>query len=185
MIWTAIALLLGSVASVMLPTSTADAPPGPGIPLTLAEDRARRISNLRYDLQLTVPESQSDRLRGTMIMRFALSDASRSLPLDFAPADGVTAARVSGVAIDLQRVTDHLIVPPEQLKSGENEIALDFVAGDASLNRNPEFLYSLFVPARAHLAIPCFDQPDLKARWTVKLDIPPGWQAVSNGAEIE
>jgi aminopeptidase N len=59
------------------------------------------------------------------------------------------------------------------------------VAGDASLNRNSEFLYSLFVPARAHLAIPCFDQPDLKARWTLRIDIPATWQAVSNGAEIE
>jgi aminopeptidase N len=185
MIWTAIALLVGSVASVMLPPSTTDVPPGPGIPLTLAEDRARRISNLRYELQLTVPESQSDRLRGTMIVRFALSDASRSLPLDFAPADGVTATRVAGGTVTLQRVTDHLIVPLEQLKTGENEIALDFVAGDASLNRNSEFLYSLFVPARAHLAIPCFDQPDLKARWTLRIDIPATWQAVSNGAEIE
>ena len=33
-------------------------------------------------------------------------------------------------------------------------IAIDFTAGDASLNRNPDFLYALFVPARAHLAIP-------------------------------
>ena len=44
-------------------------------------------------------------------------------------------------------------------------------------------MYTLFVPARAHLAFPCFDQPDLKARWTLALDIPAGWQALANGAE--
>ena len=50
------------------------------------------------------------------------------------------------------------------------------------LNRDGEFLYTLFVPARAHLAFPCFDQPDLKARYTLTLDVPAGWMAVSNGA---
>src|SRR6185295_12569421 len=52
------------------------------------------------------------------------------------------------------------------------------------LNRNDEFLYTLFVPARASLAMPCLDQLDLKARWTLALDIPSGWTAVANGAEV-
>ena len=61
---------------------------------------------------------------------------------------------------------------------------MDFVAGDEALNRNDEFLYTLFVPARARLAFPCFDQPDLKARYTLTLTVPAGWQAVSNGAAL-
>src|SRR5262245_1033289 len=44
-------------------------------------------------------------------------------------------------------------------------------------------MYTLFVPARAHLAFPCFDQPNLKARYALELDVPSGWQAVANGAE--
>jgi aminopeptidase N len=183
MIWTAIAMLVASAASAMTSLSTTDAPPGPGIPSALAVDRARRVSNVRYDLQLTVPESQAERLRGTMVIRFSLADPSRPLSLDFAPADGVVTTRVAGKAAELSRVPDHLVIPSELLRSGENEVAVEFVAGDASLNRNPEFLYTLFVPARAHLAIPCFDQPDLKARWTLGLDIPGAWQAVSNGVE--
>ena len=31
--------------------------------------------------------------------------------------------------------------------------------------------------------VPCFDQPDLKARWTLALDVPSGWQVLANGAE--
>ena len=58
-----------------------------------------------------------------------------------------------------------------------------FRAGDAALNRNPDFLYTIFVPARAHLTFPCFDQPDLKARYTLELTVPADWQAVANGAE--
>ena len=41
------------------------------------------------------------------------------------------------------------------------------------------------MPARAHLALPVFDQPNLKARWSLTLDGPAKWQMVSNGAEIE
>src|SRR5438094_2915071 len=44
-------------------------------------------------------------------------------------------------------------------------------------------MYTLFVPARAHLAFPCFDQPDLKARYTLELTIPADWQSVANGTE--
>ena len=51
------------------------------------------------------------------------------------------------------------------------------------MNRNEEFLYTLFVPARARLTFPCFDQPDLKARYTLTLEVPADWQAVANGAE--
>ena len=61
-------------------------------------------------------------------------------------------------------------------------MAIEFVAGDEPLNRDREFLYTLFVPARAHRAFPCLDQPDLKARYTLTLEVPPGWQAVSNAA---
>ena len=58
------------------------------------------------------------------------------------------------------------------------------MAGDDALNRNDEFLYTLFVPARARLTFPCFDQPDLKARYRLTLITPEGWQAVANGAEV-
>ena len=75
------------------------------------------------------------------------------------------------------------MLPAADLHAGSNEVRLAFLAGDASLNRNDDFLYTLFVPARAHLAFPCFDQPDLKARWTLALDVPAGWQALANGAE--
>jgi aminopeptidase N len=162
-----------------------DSPIGPGIPRSLAEDRARRIADLRYQLLFVVPESQTERVRGTVWIRFQLSDASRPLTLDFAPADSVRHAAAGGTPVELEVTTDHLTIPADRLRKGENEITIDFMAGDASLNRNPEFLYTIFVPARAHLAFPCFDQPDLKARWALTLDVPAAWEAVANGAEVD
>jgi len=79
-------------------------------------------------------------------------------------------------------VNGHLVIA--SASAGSHYVAIDFVAGDEALNRNDDFLYSLFVPARARLTFPCFDQPDLKARYSLTLTVPAGWQAVSNGAAI-
>ena len=40
------------------------------------------------------------------------------------------------------------------------------------------------MPARARLAFPVFDQPDLKGRWTLTLEHPAKWQSAANGAEV-
>ena len=66
------------------------------------------------------------------------------------------------------------------LQLGENEVEIKFVAGPSSLNRNPEFLYTLFVPDRARTAFPLFDQPDLKSVYRLSLEVPADWKAMSN-----
>jgi aminopeptidase N len=159
------------------------ATPAPGIPLDIATRRAAIVKDLRYELALNVPREQKAPISGTMTARFALGDASLPLVIDFAPG----AANITGVTVNGARTTptfpqDHIVVPASALTPGATEVRIEFTAGDASLNRNPDFLYALFVPARAHLAIPVFDQPDLKARWTLELRYPGDWLAISNGA---
>ena len=46
------------------------------------------------------------------------------------------------------------------------------------------YLYTQFEPADARRAWPCFDQPDLKARWTFHVTAPEGWVVASNGEEL-
>jgi aminopeptidase N len=158
--------------------------PDPGVPLTLAEERARRISDVRYELRFHVPATVTERLTGTARIRFRLSDAAHPVVLDFAPAaDQVRRITAGGRGLPVTWANGHLTIPQTHLRAGENDVTIEFVAGDAPLNRNPDFLYTLFVPARAHLAFPCFDQPDLKARFTLTLDIPQGWEALTNGAD--
>jgi aminopeptidase N len=176
-----LALALFAVSAFMQSTSSSDQPPGAGISLTLAQERARRVSDLRYELHLSIPTEMTSAVTGRARITFALTDAARPLALDFTAPGRVTSASAKG----LTHVPDHLMIPPADLRQGRNEITIEFIAGDAALNRNPEFLYSLFVPARAHLAFPCFDQPDLKARWTLSLAIPAEWHAVANGAPLE
>ncbi len=165
----------------MQSSAPADPAPGRGIPRTLAEERALRVKDLRYALEFTIPAERATPVTGRVAITFSLTDASRPLALDFSEPGRVT----STSATSLTRVPDHLVIQPADLREGRNDITIEFVAGDAALNRNPEFLYTLFVPARAHLAFPCFDQPDLKARWSLTLTYPNGWSALANGAPGE
>ena len=45
------------------------------------------------------------------------------------------------------------------------------------------YLYTQYEPADCRRVYPCFEQPDLKARWTFTVSAPAGWQVLSNGAE--
>jgi aminopeptidase N len=90
---------------------------------------------------------------------------------------------VGGVPVVPVYANDHIVIAADATRAGVNVVEVEFVAGDEALNRNDDFLYTLFVPARAHFAFPCFDQPDVKARYGLSLDVPGGWQVVANAAE--
>lgn len=159
--------------------------PEPGIPLALAAARREAIDSLAYDLSLVLPADKAAPIVGRLVVHVGLRTAGEPLVLDFAaPASHVTRVEANGQPTTPAVGNGHVVIDAEALRRGENTIAIDFVAGDAPLNRGDDFLYTLFVPARAHRAFPCFDQPDLKARLTLTLDLPAGWQAVANGAEI-
>jgi aminopeptidase N len=161
-----------------------NADPQPGVSLTLATERAQSIDNVRYDLTFAIPAAPSEPIQGKANIRFSAKDGTRPLVLDFSPAaDHIGSIAVGGKSSRFRIVKDHIIIPASELVLGENVVEIAFRAGDASLNRNPDFMYTLFVPARAHLAFPCFDQPNLKARFTLELTVPADWQTASNAAE--
>ncbi|KAA9087036.1 aminopeptidase N [Microbacterium radiodurans] len=47
------------------------------------------------------------------------------------------------------------------------------------------YLYTQYEPADARRVYPCFEQPDLKARWRMLVRAPHGWQVLSNGVETD
>jgi aminopeptidase N len=172
--------------AMMLPADRADAQDAiaPGVPRTLAEERAARIAGVRYELRFTVPVTMKEAVSGSVTIRFNLTDSSRPLALDFAGrADTIRDVRTTAGPITVEVRDEHVVIPASALRTGANAVTLAFVSSDLALNRSPEFMHTLFVPARARLAFPCFDQPDIKARYRLTLDVPADWQAVSNGAE--
>ena len=159
-----------------------------GVSWTLAEHRAATLSGLRYRYHLRIPRARNAPVTGTVEIRFTWSDPrGLDVVLDFKdPSQRVGAVRANGAAVDWAARHDHVVVPAAALRpDDENRVELDFEAGDEALNRNDDFLYTLFVPDRAHFSLPLFDQPNLKARFELTLEAPAGWIAVANGATVE
>ncbi len=159
-------------------------PPTEGISRALAAERAANISSVRYSLTLDIPRTVDEPVRGSIRIRLRLADAS-PVVLDFVQsADHVTSIAANGRAVPVRSERGHLVIPSDAVTGGENTLEIAFISGNEALNRNDEYLYSLFVPARASLAFPCFDQPDIKASMSLTLTLPSGWTAVANGPEI-
>ena len=157
----------------------------PGVSLGLAEYRAAAVSDIHYRLRFLIPEEQQADIGGFVSVSFTLNDKSQPLQLDFRESDDkVKRVSSNGEPADFRFENEHIIIPTADLVIGQNTVEVEFTAGSSSLNRNPEYLYTLFVPDRARTAFPLFDQPDLKAGYSLTLNIPPDWTAMSN-APIE
>ncbi len=155
--------------------------PKPGVSLELAEYRADVISDLNYKLFFNIPSDNAEPISATSTTIFTLSSVNKDLFMDFkAPKDFISSISINGVSDSLFFKNEHIKLPKELLVIGENKINLAFRAGESSLNRNDDYLYTLFVPDRARTAFPLFDQPNLKAVYELKLKLPSEWKAVSN-----
>ncbi|UCF19429.1 MAG: ERAP1-like C-terminal domain-containing protein [Gemmatimonadota bacterium] len=153
----------------------------PGVSWELAKQRERLISDLRIHIQLNIPDSLAEPLRGRETLRMQLARGDQPVVIDIdSPSEKVLGVRVGGEKVEYDVVNNHIVLPATAVVKGSNVVTIDFIAGDGALNRNRDFLYSLFVPDRAHLAFPCFDQPNLKARYELVLEVPEDWEALSN-----
>ena len=177
--------LLFSIILTALSSSFAEAPRG--IPREFARHRAAQISNVRYHLAFAlIPRAATS--SGEEEIRFNLKTLEPVL-LDFRDGRLLSAsANGSALAVDIEN--GHLELPKKKLRTGENIIRTRFevpiAAAGKPLTRfddhddNSEYVYSLFVPMDASMAFPCFDQPDLKGRFTLELIAPESWTVISN-----
>lgn len=155
----------------------------PGVSFELARHRAEVVSQPSYRLEFSIPEQPDQDIAGKVRILFDLSDNSVPLQIDFRESpDNVIRVVSNGTVSEFQFANEHIVIPASELSLGSNGIDIEFVAGSTSLNRNPEYLYTLFVPDRARTAFPLFDQPDLKASFELSLTVPRSWKAMSNAA---
>jgi len=153
-----------------------------GVSWELAQYRKATISDVCYKLNFDIPKDKIKPITVEEFIHFKLSDLTNDVVLDFRqPADYIRSVSVKGKAVPYKLVNEHILIEASYFSKGENAIFISFRAGDMSLNRNDEFLYTLFVPDRASTAIPCFDQPNLKGRYSLTLSVPTDWTAIANG----
>jgi aminopeptidase N len=153
-----------------------------GVSRELAEHRKKMIRDLAYKLHFTIPPQKEDPLTATETISFQLADKTSPLQIDFKEQTShLQSLVVNKRKVALDHRQEHLVIPSRYLKKGKNQVEIRFLAGDLSLNRSPDYLYTLLVPARARTVFPVFDQPDLKATFILSLTLPREWQALANG----
>ena len=174
---------------ILFALSSAFAQAPQGIPRQLARRRAEVISDLSYRVAFVLTPS-ADEASGEEDFRFKLKSL-QPVFLDF--RDGrLIGASVNGADMALKAENGHLELPVNSLRAGENTVHFRFAAPVAPAGKpltrfddrddNSQYIYSLFVPMDASMAFPCFDQPDLKARFTLEITAPEEWTVISNTA---
>ncbi len=152
-----------------------------GVSHNLAIYRHSVISSIHYALDLDIPVSRNAAIEAKETISFQLNNTKLPLQIDFKedPAK-IKELHVNGQVQAINYQKEHLIINSGALEKGKNEVSIVFEAGDGALNRNADYLYTLFVPDRARTVFPCFDQPDLKATYGLTLHIPVTWHALAN-----
>ena len=157
-----------------------------GVSKTLALHRKATIGGLAYALEFAIPAQKQQPISALETVSFTWKGDNQPVQLDFKEQhDHLQRLEVNGVDVPLVFEKEHILLQPGQLKTGVNRVVIQFLAGNLSLNRNDDFLYTLLVPDRARTVFPCFDQPDLKATFHLTLTIPATWHALTNAPLLD
>jgi aminopeptidase N len=160
---------------------------GPGVSHELAIARAGRLSDIHYAISFDL-KPHAATVAGRETLTFT-DGGMGDLALDY--RDGtISEARLNGKVLPVGLVDGHLALPAAALGKGRNELKLAFASKVAAAGKaitryedrddHNEYIYTLFVPMDASMAFPCFDQPDLKARFTLQVTAPAAWKVVGN-----
>ena len=151
--------------------------PEKGVSKELAQQRKTNISNVSYDLTFNIPADAKTPVTGKAIITFDLLQKS-DVVLDFQGGFSGTCTINGKKKRQATYRHEHILLAAKLMKDGFNIVEIDFASTNKALNRQKEFMYSIFMPDQAHSAFPCFDQPDIRARFTTTLNVPEDWKAI-------
>ena len=171
----------------------------PNLTRTDAAARAELLAVQSYDLQLDVTDGDGHpgerTFRSVTTVEFTARQAGAETFIDLV-ADTVHSATLNGAELDVSSYTEDGGLPlPGLAEQNTLVVTADcrYSNSGEGLHRfeDPEdgqvYLYTQFEPADAKRMFACFDQPDLKATFTMHVVAPFDWQVVSNtgGRTIE
>ncbi len=168
------------------------APDGPNLLTQVeAQQRAAQISDAAYDLALSLRAGAPD-YEGDVTIRFRLKDPSAGTFLDFTGKE-ILRLDVNDAEVTDARWDSHHLDLDGALLRDENVVRIvyrnDYDHEGVGLHQfidpedGAEYLYTQFEPYEAHRLFPCFDQPDIKARYRLRVAAPSQWAVVTNYPE--
>ena len=160
-----------------------------------AQDRAALIESESYAIEIDLSgrsvTDPTEQFRSTVTLKFT-ARAAGSTHLDLI-ADAVTEASLDGDALEVGSFQNSRL--PLQLRPGPHELTVTAICrysrSGEGLHRFVDpvdgrtYLYTQFEASEARRVFGCFEQPDLKARFTISVIAPEAWTIVSNGSVID
>ena len=155
-----------------------------GISIELAKYRKQQIYDVVYNLDFKIPKEKKNPITSILVVNFTIKDLKNDVFFDFnEEASKLKSIKINGETSEINHQKEHVIVDKSMLSLGENSVEILFDAGEKSLNRNDEFLYTLLVPDRASTLFPCLDQPDIKANFNLRITAPSDWKVLCGAFE--
>jgi aminopeptidase N len=160
----------------------------PSLHDSYASFRKQQILNVDYQLDIQL-DAQQDVFRGQVILDFELAaDNHAPITIDFFSGD-ILSLSVNGKSAMIDYKEWFITLAPELFQPGRNEVVIQYQTKYSSqgegLHRYQDkqtgriYLYTNFEPFSANKFFPHFDQPNLKARFTLSVTAPASWQVIS------
>ena len=156
-----------------------------------AEHRAALITEVEYDLALSLQADSPD-YEGDCRIRFRHQDPQAGTFLDFTGGE-IERIELNDEEIGAAAWAGHRIALPGEALREENIVRIvyrnDFDRDGVGLHKfsdpedGAEYIYTHFEPYDAHRLFPCFDQPDIKAVYRLRVGAPAEWEVVANSPE--
>jgi aminopeptidase N len=157
---------------------------------TDAAARSARVSDVAYALDFTLTGKES--FAATTTLSFDLKDNASALTVDLDKAT-IKSLTVNGKTVTPQYNKWFITLAAKDLLKGRNTVVVSYErlhsTNGEGLHRMVDpvdgrvYTYSHFEPAAAHQMFALFDQPDLKATYTVTVNAPADWTVVSTKRE--
>ncbi|MGH8792107.1 MAG: M1 family metallopeptidase, partial [Stackebrandtia sp.] len=153
-----------------------------------AAERARLLHVDSYDVTLDLTGDDKTFVSRSRV-RFSCAEPGATTFIEIAAA-AVDSAILNGEPIDVSTYAEDKVLLRLPALAADNELAVDarcrYSSSGQGLHRMTDpvdgetYLYSQFEVSDAQQVYACFDQPDLKARFTFHVTVPGHWRAVSN-----
>lgn len=152
-----------------------------------ASFRANQVSNVHYDLHIDITGRK--KFSGTAKISFDLVDNNRSpITLDFERGD-IDSIKINGSSKNIDYERWFIEIPAKYFKPGSNQVEISYSRPYASdgqglhqyhdTETDNHYLYTQFEAYAANRFAPMFDQPDIKASFTMDVSAPSNWHVIS------
>jgi len=167
-------------------------PKGPNL-LTEEEANARAsvISNVKYDLNLSI-KGGSPTYEAHLTTHLDFKSTGQGTFFDFI-GKTIHKFEINGNDVTANKdifKSNRLHLGADALKNGTNVLKFhytnEFNHSGSGFHQfidpedKQEYLFTDFEPFEAHRLLPCFNQPNIKAKFTVEITAPSEWQVITN-----